>query len=35
MTDLPLHIDVRSVQDLLDSAEDFLLLDCREPQETP
>jgi len=33
MTDLPLHIDVRSVQDLLDSDEDFLLLDCREPPE--
>ena len=33
MTDLPLHIDVNSVKDLLDSGEDFLLLDCREPQE--
>lgn len=33
MTDLPLHIDVRSVQDLLDSGEEFLLLDCREPHE--
>jgi rhodanese-related sulfurtransferase len=33
MTDLPLHIDVNSVKDLLDSGEDFLLLDCRETQE--
>ena len=33
MTDLPLHIDVNSVKDLLDSGEDFLLLDCREPHE--
>ena len=33
MTDLPLHIDVRSVKDLQDSGEDFLLLDCREPPE--
>lgn len=33
MPDLPLHIDVRSVKDLLDSDEDFLLLDCREPHE--
>jgi rhodanese-related sulfurtransferase len=33
MTDLPLHIDVRSVQELLESGEDFLLLDCREADE--
>ena len=33
MNDLPLHIDVNSVKDLLDSGEEFLLLDCREPQE--
>ena len=33
MPDLPLHIDVHSVKDLLDSGENFLLLDCREPQE--
>lgn len=33
MTYLPLHIDVRSVRDLLDSREEFLLLDCREPDE--
>ena len=33
MPDLPLHIDVHSVKDLLDSSENFLLLDCREPQE--
>jgi rhodanese-related sulfurtransferase len=33
MSDLPLLIDVRSVKDLLDSGERFLLLDCREPQE--
>ena len=33
MTDLPLHIDAGSVKDLLDCGEDFLLLDCREPQE--
>jgi len=32
-SDLPLHIDVRSVKDLLESDEDFLLLDCREPHE--
>jgi rhodanese-related sulfurtransferase len=31
--DLPLQIDVRSVQDLRDAGEDFLLLDCREPDE--
>jgi len=33
MSDFPLHIDVRSVKDLLDSGEDFLLVDCREPDE--
>ncbi len=33
MSELPLHIDVHSVKDLIDSGEDFLLLDCREPQE--
>ncbi len=33
MTQLPLHIDVRSVLDLLDSPDEFLLLDCREPNE--
>ena len=33
MTDLPLQIDVNSVKDLLDSGEDFLLLDCRELHE--
>jgi adenylyltransferase/sulfurtransferase len=33
MSDFPLHIDVRSVKDLLDSDEDFLLLDCREQDE--
>ena len=30
---LPLHIDVRSVLDLMDGGEDFLLLDCRQPEE--
>ena len=29
----PLHIDVNSVKDLLDSGENFLLVDCREPDE--
>lgn len=33
MTDFPLHVDVHSVKDLLDSGEDILLLDCREPHE--
>jgi rhodanese-related sulfurtransferase len=33
MNELPLHIDVQSVKDLLDSDEDLLLLDCREPHE--
>jgi rhodanese-related sulfurtransferase len=33
MTVYPLHIDVNAVKDLLDSGEDFLLLDCREPEE--
>jgi rhodanese-related sulfurtransferase len=33
VSDFPLHIDVRSVKDLLESGEDFLLLDCREPDE--
>ncbi len=33
MNDLPLHIDVNSVKNLLDSGEPFLLLDCREPHE--
>jgi len=31
--DLPFEIDVQSVQELLNSKADFLLLDCREPQE--
>ncbi len=30
---LPLEIDVESVQQLLDEESDFLLLDCREPDE--
>lgn len=29
----PLEIDVRSVKSLLDAQDDFLLLDCREPDE--
>ena len=29
MSDMPLHIDVWSVKDLLDAGEDFLFLDCR------
>ena len=29
----PFDIDVRSVKQLLDQGEDFLLLDCREPTE--
>jgi rhodanese-related sulfurtransferase len=29
----PLHIDVRSVKDMLDAGEDVLLLDCREADE--
>jgi rhodanese-related sulfurtransferase len=33
MSDFPLHIDVRSVQDLMDSDEDIVLLDCREVNE--
>jgi rhodanese-related sulfurtransferase len=33
MSDFPLHIDVRSVKDLMDSGEDMLLLDCREVNE--
>lgn len=33
MNDHPLHIDVRSVKDMLDAGEDFLLLDCREQNE--
>jgi len=33
MSDFPLHIDVRSVKDLIDFGEDVLLLDCREPHE--
>jgi rhodanese-related sulfurtransferase len=33
MNDYPLHIDVRSVKDMLDAGEDFLLLDCREQNE--
>jgi rhodanese-related sulfurtransferase len=33
MTDLPMYVDVQSVKDLLDTGEDFLLLDCREPDE--
>lgn len=31
--DLPLEIDVRGVKKLLDEGADFLLLDCREPDE--
>jgi rhodanese-related sulfurtransferase len=30
---LPLEIDCQSVKSLLDAGEDFLLLDCREPNE--
>jgi rhodanese-related sulfurtransferase len=30
---LPLEIDVVAVKNLLDSQEEFLLLDCREPKE--
>jgi len=30
---LPLDIDVRSVQQMLDAGEKFILLDCREPGE--
>lgn len=33
MSDFPLHVDVRSVKDLMDSDEDVLLLDCREQNE--
>lgn len=33
MDPLPLETDVRSVKQRLDAGEDFLLLDCREPQE--
>jgi rhodanese-related sulfurtransferase len=33
MSDFPLHIDVRSVKDMVESGEDFLLLDCREENE--
>ena len=33
MDALPLHVDVRTVKDLLDDGEDFLLLDCREADE--
>ena len=32
--EIPLEIDVRAVKSLLDGDEEFLLLDCREPQET-
>ena len=32
-TSLPLEIDVVSVKEMLDQSADFLLLDCREPQE--
>lgn len=31
--DTPLEIDVRSVKAKLDASEDFLLVDCREPDE--
>jgi len=31
--ELPLEIDVHSVKALIDEGEDFLLLDCREPDE--
>jgi rhodanese-related sulfurtransferase len=30
---LPLEIDVRSVKQMLDAGEKFMLLDCREPDE--
>ncbi len=30
---LPLEIDVQAVKRLLDSGDDFMLLDCREPDE--
>ena len=33
MSDFPLHIDVHSVKDLLDSGDDFVLVDCREQNE--
>jgi rhodanese-related sulfurtransferase len=33
MSDFPLHIDVHSVRDLLESGDTFVLLDCREPHE--
>ncbi len=33
MTDLPIEIDVKSVKSMLDSGDNFLLLDCRQPQE--
>jgi len=33
MSDFPLHIDVRSVLDLLEGGETCLLLDCREADE--
>jgi rhodanese-related sulfurtransferase len=33
MTGFPLHIDVRSVLELMDGGDDFLLLDCREADE--
>ena len=33
MSDVPLHIDVRSVHELLESGEEILLLDCREADE--
>ncbi|HEY2895016.1 MAG TPA: rhodanese-like domain-containing protein, partial [Pirellulales bacterium] len=30
---LPIEIDVRSVKQMLDASERFMLLDCREPDE--
>src|SRR5438093_148366 len=33
MPSLPIDIDVRSVKQMLDSVEKFVLLDCREPDE--
>ena len=33
MSDLPLHIDPRSVKDLMDSHDDIVLFDCREVDE--
>lgn len=33
MSDLPVEIDVKSVKSMLDGGDDFLLIDCRQPEE--